>query len=113
MMSCKNCNRPIDCGKWCSDRCRKAFARKSDTNPDKPKSDTQSRTEYRLPVLPPDTLLECNKENGMKFLRRIYRRIRYGRLYLSWDASSKSSEYYVVGARFHKGKIYIEDMIVL
>lgn len=58
--ACRNCSKEIDRGKWCSDKCRKAYGRKSDNpdtkpgqKPDKSKSDTQngqSRTKSKLPA---------------------------------------------------------------
>lgn len=32
-MTCNNCGKPIAKGKWCSDKCRKAYARNSDIQP--------------------------------------------------------------------------------
>ena len=68
--ACQNCGVVISRGKWCSDKCRKAYGRKSDTlhvsKSDKPgqepKSDTESRTDYIRPELPNDGLISANNE---------------------------------------------------
>jgi len=62
MTKCLNCGVKVSSkAKYCSDKCRKAFTRrtnKSDINPDKPKSDTPSRTEPKCRIGLPERTKE-------------------------------------------------------
>lgn len=87
---CQNCSKQIARGRWCSDKCRKSFNRKSDTNPDKLKSDIEKSDKIDFTTSPEVSLGFKLTETDKTFYNRAMK--DFGEPYYGFGEHTKERE---------------------